>query len=256
MMKRWAVLGMVLGVGLAVLVHAPAVWLAQALASATDARADLLEPRGTVWSGDARLRFGESATSADARVLPGRLSWRLGWNDGALAVTLRADCCMAQEAQVRLVRLWGGYTASLSDSSSQWPAALLTAIGAPWNTVQPEGELRLRTQAVSVEWSGGRARLLGQLQLDAIAMASRLSTVRPVGSYRMTYVGPAGPEAPSVQLQTLEGPLRMDGKGQWVGSRLRFSGEASADPASESALGNLLNTVGRRQGNKSVLSLG
>ena len=256
MMKRWAALGMVLGVGLAVLVHAPAVWLAQAVASATDARARLLEPRGSVWRGDARLRVGESATSADARVLPGRLSWRLGWNDGALQVALRADCCMPQEVRVRLVPSWGGYAASLSDGNSQWPAALLTAMGAPWNTVQPEGELRLRTQAVSVEWADGKVRLLGQLHLDAIAMASRLSTVRPVGSYRITYVGPAGSVPPSVQLQTLEGPLHMDGKGQWVGSRLRFSGEASADPASESALGNLLNTVGRRQGNTSVLSLG
>ena len=256
MMKRWAALGAVVGLGLAVVVHAPAVWLAQALASASDARAQLLETRGTVWRGDARLRLGESAGSADARLLPGRVSWRLGWSDGAVRLALRADCCMAQEALLGFVPSWGGWSATLSDASTQWPAAMLTALGAPWNTVQPEGELRLRTRGLSVEWSAGRPRVLGEVQVDAIAVASRLSTVKPVGSYRLTYAGPIGTAMPALQLQTLEGPLRMDGKGEWVGSRLRFSGEASADPASESALGNLLNTVGRRQGNKSVLSLG
>jgi general secretion pathway protein N len=256
MMKRWAALGLLSGMGLAALVQAPAVWLAHALSAASGARAQLLDMQGTVWRGDARLLLGESANSADARVLPGRVSWRLGWHKWNLQVGLRADCCMAQEGRLRIVPSWGGLSASLADGSSHWPAAMLSAAGAPWNTVQPEGELRVRTQALSVEWIGGRARLNGQVQLDAIAVASRLSTVRPVGSYRATYVGAAGAAPASLQLQTLEGPLRMDGKGQWVGSRLRFSGEASTDPASEAALGNLLNTLGRRQGNKSVLSLG
>ena len=42
----------------------------------------------------------------------------------------------------------------------------------------------------------------------------------------------------------------------WVGSRLRFSGEASAEAGSEAALSNLLNIIGRRQGERSLLSLG
>jgi general secretion pathway protein N len=37
---------------------------------------------------------------------------------------------------------------------------------------------------------------------------------------------------------------------------LRFTGEASAEEGSESALTNLLNIIGRRQGGKSLLSLG
>ena len=256
MMKRWAVAGVGLGIAAAALVHAPAAWIAAALAGASDSRVQLIEPRGTVWHGEGRLLVGEGAGSPDARVLPGRVYWTLGWSAGALQLLTRADCCAPVAQQLRLVPSWGGYTAHLADGSSQWPAALLSALGAPWNTVQPEGELQLRTRGVSVEWSDGQAKLLGQVQVDALAMASRLSTVRPVGSYRVTLTGPGGSAMPTLQLQTLEGPLRLQGSGQRHGARWRFTGEASADPQSESALGNLLNMVGRRQGNKSLLSLG
>jgi general secretion pathway protein N len=59
-----------------------------------------------------------------------------------------------------------------------------------------------------------------------------------------------------LQLSTLQGPLQLQGQGQWLGKRLQFSGEASADPGSESALSNLLNIIGRRQGTRSLLTLG
>jgi len=48
----------------------------------------------------------------------------------------------------------------------------------------------------------------------------------------------------------------LQGQGQWIGSRLRFSGEARADEGAEAALSNLLNIIGRRQGARSLLSLG
>ena len=65
-----------------------------------------------------------------------------------------------------------------------------------------------------------------------------------------------GSPTPELKLSTLQGPLQLTGQGQWVGARLRFTGEASADEGSESALSNLLNIIGRRQGARSLLSLG
>ena len=58
-------------------------------------------------------------------------------------------------------------------------------------------------------------------------MSSRLSTLSPMGSYRLTLHG--GP-SPSLELSTLEGSLQLSGQGQWVAQRLRFSGVASAAP--------------------------
>jgi general secretion pathway protein N len=41
-----------------------------------------------------------------------------------------------------------------------------------------------------------------------------------------------------------------------VGQRLRFAGEARASAGHEEALSNLLNIIGRREGSRSLLSLG
>ena len=51
-------------------------------------------------------------------------------------------------------------------------------------------------------------------------------------------------------------PLLLQGRGQWVGGRLRFAGDAQAAPGSELALTNLLNIVGRRDGPRSVITIG
>jgi len=59
-----------------------------------------------------------------------------------------------------------------------------------------------------------------------------------------------------LQLSTLDGALQLTGSGQWVGSRLHFSGEASAAPDRETALANLLNIIGRRTGARSIITIG
>ena len=74
-----------------------------------------------------------------------------------------------------------------------------------------------------------------------------------MGSYRITLLGGA---TPTLQLDTLEGSLQLTGNGQWVGSRLRFTGEASAAPEREAALANLLNIIGRRSGARSIITIG
>ena len=48
----------------------------------------------------------------------------------------------------------------------------------------------------------------------------------------------------------------LSGNGQWVGKRLRFTGEASAAPGREAALANLLNIIGRRSGARSIITVG
>ena len=74
-----------------------------------------------------------------------------------------------------------------------------------------------------------------------------------MGSYRITLQG--GTQA-TLRLETLEGSLQLSGTGQWVGQRLRFRGEASAVPGREGALANLLTIIGRRTGDRSLISIG
>jgi general secretion pathway protein N len=85
----------------------------------------------------------------------------------------------------------------------------------------------------------------GRAELLATDLSSRLSTLKPMGSYRITLVG--GNTA-TLEVTTIEGSLQLAGTGRWVGSRLRFEGTASAAPEREAALANLLNIIGRRTG--------
>jgi general secretion pathway protein N len=144
----------------------------------------------------------------------------------------------------------------VADGMSEWPAGLLAGLGAPWNTVQPQGLLQFRSEHLSIEWIEGRISVSGGARLDALGMSSRLSSLRPIGSYRLSLAGSANRAPPTLQLQTIEGSLNLVGSGQWNGSHWSFHGEASAAPEREQALSNLLNMVGRRQGARSVISLG
>jgi general secretion pathway protein N len=249
----WALGGAAFGILIALVLFAPAAWLAGAVERSTGGHLQLADARGTVWDGSARVTLTGGAGSADAATLPGRLQWQLRPQWGGLRAQLQADCCTPQPLPLQVHWRWGGATLQLGDARSQWPAALLAGLGTPWNTLQPEGELQLATQGLSVEWSAGRLALAGRAELVAQRMSSRLSTLRPMGSYRITVQGGS---TPTLTLETLEGSLQLSGQGQWVGSRLRFSGVAQAAPEREAALANLLNIIGRRSGARSIITFG
>jgi general secretion pathway protein N len=249
----WAVGGLLLGCLLMLLWQAPARWLVSGVHSITQGRVVLQDARGTVWQGSARLQLNGGAGSLDAAALPGRLSWQLRRDGAALQAHILADCCMQQALQVQGSLGWGGLQLAVSDSQSQWPAALLIGLGAPWNTVLPEGQLSLSTQGLAVQLQQGRSSVRGSVRLEALALSSRLSTLKPMGSYRFTLTGGA---LPSCALETLDGSLRLSGTGQWVAGRLRFDGEASATPERQEALSNLLNIIGRRDGARAIIKVG
>ena len=255
----WAVAGALLGLAGTVIWQAPAIWLASALDRVTAGRVVLAEARGTAWTGSARLMFSGGAGSRDASALPGRVAWRIRPGRQGLSLQLEADCCTRQPMALTLTPHWGGAQLVVEDSTSTppqpttWPADLLTGLGAPWNTLQVEGQLHLKTQGLSVEWTQGRIAVAGSAELTAMGMSSRLSTLRPMGSYRLTL---QGGNPTTLELATVEGSLQLAGTGRWVGGRLRFEGVASAAPEREAALSNLLNSIGRRSGARSIITVG
>jgi len=249
----WAVLGATLGVVLALVAWAPARWLASALHSATEGQVQLVNPRGTVWNGSAAVVLASGSGGADAISLPGQLRWQLRPRGAGLRGVLDLPCCASRPLGFAIGRSDGGLRLSWQDSLTRWPAAMLAGLGAPWNTLRPEGTLDLRTQAFSLRWTDGGLGIDGGATLDATDIASSLATLRPLGSYRLALTG--GP-APTLLLTTLGGSLQLTGSGAWTGQALRFSGEASAAPGSEAALSNLLNIIGRREGTRSIITLG
>lgn len=255
---RTAALAAGLGLALAVLLFAPARWLAMALQSASGGRIELQNPRGTVWHGQADLLLTGGAGSRDRASLPQGVRWQLrpDWAAGpALRLALQAPCCTPDGLQTTLRPQAGGWAVALAPLQSRWPTAVLAGLGTPWNTLQLDGELRLDSPGLTVRWVQGRAQLDGMLQIDALDLASRLSTLAPLGSYRLTLAAPEGGDL-NLNLSTLQGALQLQGQGQWVGGRLRFQGEAQASEDNEAALSNLLNIVGKRSGRRSLIALG
>jgi general secretion pathway protein N len=251
--------GLAAGALVALVAFAPAAWLASGVASATSQRLLLADARGTVWSGSAVPVLTGGADSRDAAALPGRLQWSLALAGRQLALTARHECCLNGELRLLLEPGFGRVKVTLPPPESpraQWPAVWLSGLGTPWNTLQLGGSLRLSSPGLQAESVQGRWRLEGRAALQLDALSSRLSPLPSLGSYRIDLAGDAASGDARITLTTTEGPLQLSGSGQWAGARLRFRGEARAAAGSETALNNLLNLLGRRQGALSVISIG
>jgi general secretion pathway protein N len=259
--RRWAWAGGILGLVVALVCFAPAAWLGSALAAATQQRLLLADARGSLWTGSARLILSGGTGSRDASELPDRLQWTLrpAWIAGGigLRLTLNQDCCIRPDAPITLRLGLGKLAINLPDGADgrpwiQWPASWLAGLGTPWNTLAPDGRMALSAQQFRVERDQGRWQVQGVIQLDLQELSSRLSSVDPLGSYRLSILGSTTPQ---LMLQTLQGPLILNGQGS-LGNRVQFRGDATAAPGSEAALANLLNIIGRREGARSIISVG
>ena len=255
---RWAVLGTLLGLLAATTFFAPAAWLGAAITASSQGRVVLNEPAGTVWNGSGQLVLSGGAGSRDATTLPGRVTWRLKPTRKLdLRVLLDVDCCTLPSQSVNILvspRL-NGVSAVIQPSQSTWPATLLTGLGAPFNTIDLQATLKLNTQVLTLEWLNKQLRLEGKAVLDVIDASTRLSTLKPVGSYRLSFEGSQGQTLPSLKLETLNGGLLLSGSGQFTGNRWKFNGEASAAPSFEAALNNFLDIIGRRVGPRSIITV-
>jgi general secretion pathway protein N len=259
--RRWSVLGALVGLVGALILFAPASWLARALASATNDHLLIVDTRGSIWNGSGVVVLTGGAGARDAAALPGRMHWQMRLKGLGLQLAARQDCCVNGELLMGIKPGLGRMEISI-DNRADWlvrlPAGVLSGLGTPWNTLQLGGSLRLSARELRLESVQGRWRQFGELNLDLLNLSSRVSTVAPLGSYRLSLNADAGnPGVSTLRLSTLEGALQLSGAGTLSpGGKSRFTGEAGAAPGREEALNNLLNIIGRRQGARSVLTIG
>ncbi|MCG1041154.1 type II secretion system protein N [Mycetohabitans sp. B8] len=234
----WIVAG-----GLAALITllciAPAAWITPQFGRATGGYVNLVDPAGSLWHGSATLLLAPGSERANSTLLPGRVEWHTAfWPlfGGRLHMTLQHTEAMPQPVTLDASRS----QAVLGAGSLVLPATLLAGLGAPFNTLDLQGDVRL-------SWTDLRVlnqQAYGQLTVLLTDMASRVSPVRPLGSYRVTLLG-QGPAA-TLQLATLSGPLQLDGAGQWRQGRFAFKGTARSTSEARGSLTGLLNLLGRR----------
>ena len=260
---RWAVAGGLFGILVVLILFAPAAWLAKAVASATNQRLVLADARGTIWSGSAVPILTGGADSRDASYLPGRLEWTLSPRFYGVELAARQDCCINGTLKLQIRPGFGRIKATYAPppgaagAVGQWPSAWLGGLGTPWNTLQLGGTAKIASPGFSIEQVEGRWRLDGKLDLELEAVSSRLTTLETLGSYRVTLTGGSSEgSATLLSLTTTDGPLQLIGSGTWGPAGVKFRGEARSAAVDEAALSNLLNIIGRRDGARSIISIG
>lgn len=271
---RTALVALLLGAGAALLALWPAAWVAPSLEAATGQRLMLRDVRGTVWRGSAQIALAGGPESRDRLALPGRLDWQWGWAKAAEGATgaegtswpgpalhLNHSGALREAAFVQFRPGWGRLeiqwvpTNARPSSVLSLPAGWLTGLGAPWNTLHPDGSLELHVLKLRATLSLGHDPQTDlALRLVLRDLQARVSTLPRLGSYELQAVG-----LNELRLTLGSQPgsaLILDGQGRWrPGGGLAFQGVAQAAAGQEAALSNLLNIIGRRDGPRSVIQL-
>ncbi|MGL6071833.1 type II secretion system protein N [Craterilacuibacter sp.] len=240
MKRRWKIL-LALPVVLAGAIAAlPASWLGVPLAQLTQSRWVLSETSGTVWSGQGRPVF----VAEDGSVLAAsRIGWRFESTAlfrGALVWTLQTD---AGEGAFRLTP--DGW--QLDKVALALPVAALAGLSDTWRAARLGGLLQLDVASLGQVSEG----FSGSARVSWLGASSPLTRLQPFGSYVLNVSG-QGP-ALGLALQTLSGPLQIDGQGQWQPGRLPdFGGSASSDAENYAALRPLMLMLGLPSGPYSI----
>jgi general secretion pathway protein N len=198
--------------------------------------------------------------SRDASYLPGRIEWTLAPRFYGLELGVRQACCINGTVLIQIRPGLGRVRVTVAPRTGpvgQWPSAWLAGLGTPWNTLQLGGSVRFASPGFTIEQVEGRWRLEGRLDLELEDVSSRLTTLDTLGSYRVTLTGgSAASGATLLSLSTQDGPLQLTGSGTWGPGGVKFRGEARSAAVDEAALSNLLNIIGRRDGARSIISIG
>lgn len=233
----------------------PAAWLTPVIEQQTGGRLSLGDAAGSIWRGSAFLgAFNTNDPRAPiVPLLPGRFQWQLSPAVLLGRVDMHIENSDALSQSVSLRGSWSRW--QLTPSALMLSADRLTALGAPLNTIQPSGRMRLSWEMLTLSRSPEGLTIDGGMQLDMTEIASALSPVKPLGAYQLQ-VDWRGVRA-QLRLKTLSGPLQLQGNGLLVNGRLQFSGQAWAQEGQEQRLAILLNLLGQRRqvGNRNIIAL-
>jgi general secretion pathway protein N len=243
----------VLAVALTVLAFLPAAWLSPLIEKQTDGRLTLGDAQGTLWRGSAFVGGAPGQGGAVTPLLPGRFNWRLSplLLFGQVNVDLANEAALAQP--VRINGSWSQWQVSAGELLL--PAEGLAGLGAPLNTLALSGTIKLSWNLLDIARQGNAVAINGRTVLALTDMGSRMSPIKPLGSYEMA-MDWRGQRA-DLMLRTVRGALLLSGSGAMNNGRLRFSGQAAAADGYEDTLGNLLNLLGQRRmvNGKNIIAL-
>lgn len=243
--KRWllySVFGLFFYL-LFLVIEMPASWLAWGLNRYSQGSVRLDPIAGTLWSGKGRLAINyPQATPHDF----GPAEWRINpfWLfAGRFQVSLQVGG-QDQDRRIKTTLAVARDHFLLKNTEAEFPATFVAQIYAPLSLISPQGKVRI----MAPEFMLAAERSQGTASLEWLNAGSGLSSVQPLGDYRLDITG--AEKNADLKLTTLRGDLEFTGQGQWQPGTGQLQINGSALPRNQlSKLEPLLNLLGNDQGN-------
>ena len=218
------------------IVTAPATLLARTVEAGSNEKFALANASGTVWHGSATPAIRQRTGNLVALE---KLHWDIDWLPlftGKIITRLRWENV---EQALPMVATISFNQIELRNAILPLQAALLGELTPMLQPVQLSGKMQIKSDLFTFSKSG----INGNAIADWTNAGSVLSTVNPLGSYRINLAG-AG-ERLDVTLITTSGALLLEGSGSFTRNQgLKFQATARATAESKGSLDELLNNLG------------
>ena len=223
---------------IALIATAPAALLDAGLQRASQGSLRLAEAQGTLWSGSGQIEMRDKGGRAG---VASSLSWRVvpeSMLRGHLVCEVEFGHAVRRfPVTLSLSRI------ELANADLSLPATVLGMGVAKLAPLGLTGEVRILVANLSI----ARNSVMGNATLQWHAAGSALTPVSPLGDYELRMDGEG--RTVNANLRTIEGPLRLDGKGSWThGARPVFLGMASVPPQHQQQLAPLLRLIAVERG--------
>ena len=218
------------------IVAAPATLLARLVEGSSNGQFALANASGTVWQGSAtpviRQRSGNFLALEklhwDIALLPlftGKIITRMRWDNVEQGLPMVATVSLDQ--------------IELRNAVIPLQAVILGELSPMLQPVQLSGKIQIKSDQFTFSKSG----INGNAIADWTNAGSVLSSVNPLGSYRINLAGAGGQL--DVTLMTTSGVLLLEGKGNFTRNQgLKFQATARATADSKGSLDELLRNFG------------
>jgi general secretion pathway protein N len=212
------------------LAFAPASLMGYALERATGGMFSLAQTQGSLWQGS-----GVALLKNKSRYQTlGSYRWQLQPFKAALQV----QAAEAAPMTVRYIPFTG--RVEIDNLHLALPASALELAAPQLGPYQLQGMFDAHSEHLTLDASG----LNGQVNMDWMRAASGLSTIRPLGDYRIVLSGNGS--ALDARLTTLAGKLQLAATGRFAsGGGMQLDGTAQAGEGADAAeLNELLHHIG------------
>jgi general secretion pathway protein N len=248
-----SIVALLSGIALAVVLWLPASVPTAMIAKRAEGRLDFSHVRGTAWAGSTELALVKPNKAEASIPIPGRIHWHWLWQGWIPELVVNSDCCFSQPVTFKLILGTDLQQLSISDVKINFPLTILEGLGAPFNTLKPNGDLQIETRKLKMTLADRVMKVSGDADFELGNLSSVLSQVKPIGTYTVAAKGQG--DRISFKLSTRSGALQLSGSGELTQKKFRFNAEATSSPGYELAMSNLLNVIGRRSGNRSIISM-